>query len=90
MLEVGMQTLPLYYVTMTIYDADFVNVKTIFGKDNIPNSLGEIIAKNGLTQLRIAETEKYPHVSFFFSGGREEVFDGEETHHDSIAKSGNL
>jgi 2,3-bisphosphoglycerate-independent phosphoglycerate mutase len=78
MLEVGMQTLPLYYVTMTIYDADFVNVKTIFGKDNIPNSLGEIIAKNGLTQLRIAETEKYPHVSFFFSGGREEVFDGEE------------
>lgn len=76
--EVGMQTLPLYYVTMTIYDASFTNVKTIFGKDNIPNSLGEVIAKNGLTQLRIAETEKYPHVTFFFSGGREEVFAGEE------------
>lgn len=76
--EAGMLTLPLYYVTMTIYDASFSNVKTIFGKDNIVNSLGEIIAKNGLTQLRIAETEKYPHVTFFFSGGREELFSGEE------------
>ena len=73
-----MQTLPLYYVTMTIYDEKFVNVKPIFGKDNIPDSLGEIISKNGLTQLRIAETEKYPHVTFFFSGGREDVFQGEE------------
>ncbi len=78
MSDFGMQTLPLYYVTMTIYDAGFANVKTIFGKDNIPNSLGEVISKNGLTQLRIAETEKYPHVSFFFSGGREETFEGEE------------
>ena len=76
--DYGMQTLPLYYVTMTIYDAGFKHVKTIFGKDNIPNSLGEVVSKNGLTQLRIAETEKYPHVSFFFSGGREETFDGEE------------
>ncbi len=76
--DLDMQTLPLYYVTMTIYDATFTNVKTIFGKDNVANSLGEIISKNGLTQLRIAETEKYPHVTFFFSGGREEVFDGEE------------
>ena len=76
--ETGMMTLPLYFVTMTIYDASFSNVKTIFGKDNIINSLGEIIAKNGLTQLRIAETEKYPHVTFFFSGGREELFAGEE------------
>lgn len=76
--ETGMMTLQLYFVTMTIYDASFSNVKTIFGKDNIINSLGEIIAKNGLTQLRIAETEKYPHVTFFFSGGREELFAGEE------------
>ena len=76
--DFGMQTLPLYYVTMTIYDENFVNVKPIFGKDNLPNTLGEIISKNGLTQLRIAETEKYPHVSFFFSGGREEKFEGEE------------
>lgn len=76
--EQSMQTIPLYYVTMTIYDATFQNIKTIFGKDNIENSLGEVISKNGLTQLRIAETEKYPHVSFFFSGGREENFEGEE------------
>ncbi len=76
--EFGMKTLPLYYVTMTIYDEKFSNVKTIFGKDNITKSLGEVIAANGLTQLRIAETEKYPHVTFFFSGGREEVFTGEE------------
>jgi len=76
--EFQMQTLPLYYVTMTIYDEKFIHVKPIFGKDNIPDSLGEVIAKNGLTQLRIAETEKYPHVTFFFSGGREDVFVGEE------------
>lgn len=74
----GMYTIPLYYVTMTIYDEKFKNVKTIFGKDNIPDSLGEVISKNGLTQLRIAETEKYPHVTFFFSGGREDLFAGEE------------
>jgi len=76
--ELDMHIIPLYYVTMTIYDETFVNVKTIFGKDNIPNSLGEVIAKNNLTQLRIAETEKYPHVTFFFSGGREQTFDGEQ------------
>lgn len=76
--DYNMQTIPLHFVTMTVYDASFQNIKTIFGKDNIANSLGEIISKNGLTQLRIAETEKYPHVSFFFSGGREAVFNGEE------------
>lgn len=75
--EWDMHTLPLYYVTMTIYDETFTNVKTIFGKENIPNTLGEVVAKNGLTQLRIAETEKYPHVTFFFSGGREQAFAGE-------------
>ncbi len=73
-----MYCMPLYFVTMTIYDERFKNIKTIFGKDNIKNSLGEVISKNGLTQLRIAETEKYPHVTFFFSGGREPVFEGEE------------
>lgn len=76
--EFEMTTLPLYYLTMTIYDEKFVDVQPIFGKENIQNSIGEIIAKNGLTQLRIAETEKYPHVTFFFSGGREQTFEGEE------------
>lgn len=76
--EYAMQPLPLYYVTMTVYDVTYKNIKTLFAKDNIENSLGAIISQNGLTQLRIAETEKYPHVTFFFSGGREEVFDGEE------------
>lgn len=73
-----MQTMPLYFVTMTIYDATYKNVNTVFGKDNIENPLGEVIAKNSCTQLRIAETEKYPHVTFFFSGGREETYEGEE------------
>lgn len=76
--EFAMQTLPLYFITMTIYDENFVNVKPIYGKDNLPNTLGEIISQNGLTQLRIAETEKYPHVTFFFSGGKEDKFVGEE------------
>lgn len=73
-----MKTIPLHYVTMTIYDERFKNVQTIFGKENVVNSLGEIISKKGLKQLRIAESEKYPHVTFFFSGGREKEFDGEE------------
>ncbi len=76
--NLGMKALPLYFITMTNYDSTFTNVITIFEKENIVNSIGEIVSKNGLTQLRIAETEKYPHVSFFFSGGREEVFKGEE------------
>lgn len=76
--EHGMQTLPLHYVTMTRYDDKFRNVQVIFEKDNLQNTLGEVLSKAGLTQLRIAETEKYPHVTFFFSGGREEVFPGED------------
>ncbi len=76
--EFDMKTLPLYYLTMTIYDEKFQQVIPIFGKENIQKSLGEVIADNGLTQLRIAETEKYPHVTFFFSGGREQAFEGEE------------
>ncbi|MCD8528586.1 MAG: 2,3-bisphosphoglycerate-independent phosphoglycerate mutase [Chitinophagales bacterium] len=72
--EQDMHTLDLYYVTMTRYDEAFKNIHVLFEKDNLENTIGEVIAKNGLSQLRIAETEKYPHVSFFFSGGREEMF----------------
>jgi 2,3-bisphosphoglycerate-independent phosphoglycerate mutase len=75
--ELGMKTLPLYYVTMTNYDRSFKNVKVLYEKDNLVMTLGEVIAKAGKKQIRIAETEKYPHVTFFFSGGREEPFEGE-------------
>ncbi len=75
--EQEMKTLNLYYVTMTNYDDTFKNVKVIFEKDNLKMTLGEVLSKNNKTQLRIAETEKYPHVTFFFSGGREKVFEGE-------------
>lgn len=75
--EYNMHTLPLHYVTMTRYDDTFKNVQVIFEKDNLTNTLGEVLEKAGKTQLRIAETEKYPHVTFFFSGGREKVFEGE-------------
>jgi 2,3-bisphosphoglycerate-independent phosphoglycerate mutase len=63
---------------MTEYDATFKNVNVIFETDNLNNTLGEIIEQNGLKQIRIAETEKYPHVTFFFSGGREKPFEGEQ------------
>ena len=76
--EQGMRKLDLTYVTLTNYDSDFTGVKTIFHKDNLQNTLGEVVAKAGRKQIRIAETEKYPHVTFFFSGGREEPFDNEE------------
>ena len=72
-----MKALKLYYVTLTNYDDTFNDVKVIFDKDNLVNTLGEIIAAAGKKQIRIAETEKYPHVTFFFSGGREEAFAGE-------------
>lgn len=75
--EFDMHTIPLHYVTMTRYDESFKNVHVLFETENTTNTLGEIISKNGLKQLRIAETEKYPHVTFFFSGGREEVFENE-------------
>lgn len=75
--EAGMQTLPLHYTTMTNYDDTFQKVNVIFEKDNLQNTLGEVVATAGLNQIRIAETEKYPHVTFFFSGGREETFEGE-------------
>ena len=75
--EQGMKKLKLYYVTLTNYDDSFKDVKVIFDKDNLTNTLGEIVSKAGKKQIRIAETEKYPHVTFFFSGGREEAFEGE-------------
>jgi len=76
--EFDMKSIPLYYCTMTPYDATFTGMNVIFEKDNVTNTMGEIIANAGLSQLRIAETEKYAHVTFFFSGGREEVYKNEE------------
>jgi len=75
--EFDMTTISLYYVTLTRYDESFKNVHVMFDKEDLSNTLGEVLARNGNTQLRIAETEKYPHVTFFFSGGREETFEGE-------------
>jgi len=76
--EFRMKPLQLHYVTMTRYDSTFSGVRVVFEKDNLGNTLGEVISSAGLSQLRIAETEKYPHVTFFFSGGREEVFPKED------------
>lgn len=75
--EYGMHTIPLYYCTMTPYDVTFEGLHVIYDKENVNNTIGEVVAKAGLSQLRIAETEKYAHVTFFFSGGREEVFENE-------------
>jgi 2,3-bisphosphoglycerate-independent phosphoglycerate mutase len=75
--EFNMHKMNLYYVTMTNYDDTYKNVHVIYDKDNITETLGEVLEKAGKTQIRIAETEKYPHVTFFFSGGREVPFDGE-------------
>ncbi len=76
--EAGMHTLPLYYCCMTPYDAKFTGLHILFDKENVPDTIGEWVSKQGLRQLRIAETEKYAHVTFFLNGGREEVFEGEE------------
>ena len=75
--EFNMHKMNLYYVTMTNYDDTYQNVHVIYDKDNLTETLGEILEKAGKTQIRIAETEKYPHVTFFFSGGREIPFVGE-------------
>ncbi len=72
--DYSMQTIPLHYVTMTRYDDSFSGIEVAFDKDNVGMTLGEVVSRAGLPQLRIAETEKYPHVTFFFSGGREDVF----------------
>jgi 2,3-bisphosphoglycerate-independent phosphoglycerate mutase len=73
-----MHKMHLHYTTMTEYDATYENVHVIFETDNLNNTLGEVLEKHGLKQIRIAETEKYPHVTFFFSGGRERTFEGEQ------------
>lgn len=76
--EQGMKKLALHYTTMTQYDQSFQQVNVVFENDDLQSTLGEIIAGHSLKQIRIAETEKYPHVSFFFSGGREKPFEGEK------------
>ena len=76
--EQDTQKLKLHYVTLTKYDDSFKGVHVVYDKDNIEETLGEVLAKAGKKQIRIAETEKYPHVTFFFNGGRETPFDGEE------------
>ena len=77
-IESNMNPLNLLYITMTKYDEKFKNISILFDKDNLVDTLGEVISKENKTQLRIAETEKYPHVTFFFNGGNENPFPGEE------------
>lgn len=76
--EYFMRKLPLYYVTLTNYDKTFKDVHVVFDEEVLKETMGEILERNHKTQIRIAETEKYPHVTFFFSGGREEPFNGEK------------
>jgi 2,3-bisphosphoglycerate-independent phosphoglycerate mutase len=76
--EQQMKPLNLHYVTMTTYDETFKNVSVVFTKDDLVNTLGEVLEQNHKNQIRIAETEKYPHVTFFFSGGREKEFENEK------------
>jgi 2,3-bisphosphoglycerate-independent phosphoglycerate mutase len=76
--DYGMKKMNLHYLTMTRYDDSFKGIRIIFDKEHVHMSMGEVLSREGLRQLRIAETEKYAHVTFFFSGGREEVFDNEE------------
>jgi 2,3-bisphosphoglycerate-independent phosphoglycerate mutase len=76
--DFGIKKLPLHYVTMTTYDESFCNVDVVFTKDDLSNTLGEVLERNHKNQIRIAETEKYPHVTFFFSGGREKEFENEK------------
>jgi len=76
--QYDMHTLPLYFVTMTIYDDNFKGIKVAYPKEDLKDTLGELVSKAGKKQIRIAETEKYPHVTFFFSGGKEKEFAGEK------------
>ena len=76
--EFGMKTIPLHYVTITNYDETYKGINVIYNTDNLVDTLGEVLEKAGKKQIRIAETEKYPHVTFFFSGGREQEFEGEK------------
>lgn len=75
--EFGMYKLPLYFVTLTNYDDTFQGIKVVYDKENLTKTLGEVLENHNKKQIRIAETEKYPHVTFFFSGGREVPFEGE-------------
>ena len=75
--EFEMKKIALHYTTLTKYDETFKNVQVIFENDNLVNTLGDVLAQNNKKQIRIAETEKYPHVTFFFNGGREIPFEGE-------------
>ncbi len=76
--EFGMHKIPLHFVTLTNYDHSFKNIEVVFKKEDLKDTLGETLSKHGKTQIRIAETEKYPHVTFFFNGGREIPFEGEK------------
>lgn len=76
--DYSMRKLNLYYITLTNYDKTFQNVQVVFDENVLTETMGEVLEKNGKTQIRIAETEKYPHVTFFFSGGREQEFNGEK------------
>jgi 2,3-bisphosphoglycerate-independent phosphoglycerate mutase len=76
--DFNMKKLNLHYITFTSYDETFKGVKVLFEKDNLNNTIGQVLEANGKKQIRIAETEKYPHVTFFFSGGREREFEGEK------------
>jgi 2,3-bisphosphoglycerate-independent phosphoglycerate mutase len=76
--EYNMHKLTLYMLTFTNYDKTFKNLHVLFEKDNLNQTLGQILSEHGKTQVRIAETEKYPHVTFFFNGGREEPYEGEQ------------
>ncbi len=76
--DFDMKTLPLHYVTLTNYDETFKGINVVYNTDNLEDTLGEVLEKEGKNQIRIAETEKYPHVTFFFSGGREKEFEGEK------------
>ncbi len=78
MQEHGLKTMPLHYTTMTIYDHTYKNVNVVYSKEDLRNTIGEVLEAAGKKQIRIAETEKYPHVTFFFSGGREKEFVGEK------------
>ena len=78
MADMGMKTMPLYYCCLTPYDDKFTGLHILFDKENVQQTLGEVVAKAGKNQLRIAETEKYAHVTFFFSGGREAAFENED------------
>lgn len=75
--EYGMKTIPLHFVTLTNYDDSFQEINVVYDKENLKETLGEVLEDHGKKQIRIAETEKYPHVTFFFSGGREVPFEGE-------------